>query len=88
MTSVLLVYPFFRRSLDRSRFRFPPLGVAYVAAALRDAGFECSKILYNDSFAFPLSGGYIGRQLVPRRPSLYGPILRIDRCLEAVQLPG
>jgi anaerobic magnesium-protoporphyrin IX monomethyl ester cyclase len=38
MTSVLLVYPFFRRSLDRSRFRFPPLGVAYVAAALRDAG--------------------------------------------------
>ena len=27
MTSVLLVYPFFRRSLDRSRFRFPPLGV-------------------------------------------------------------
>ena len=40
MTSVLLVYPFFRRSLDRSRFRFPPLGVAYVAAGLRDAGHE------------------------------------------------
>jgi anaerobic magnesium-protoporphyrin IX monomethyl ester cyclase len=40
MTSVLLIYPFFRRSLDRSRFRFPPLGVAYVAAGLRDAGHE------------------------------------------------
>ena len=40
MSSVLLVYPFFRRSLDRSRFRFPPLGPAYVAAALRDAGHE------------------------------------------------
>ena len=26
VSSVLLVYPFFRRSLDRSRFRFPPLG--------------------------------------------------------------
>ncbi|HMK91981.1 MAG TPA: radical SAM protein [Thermoleophilia bacterium] len=38
MSSVLLVYPFFRRSLDRSRFRFPPLGPAYVAAALRAAG--------------------------------------------------
>jgi anaerobic magnesium-protoporphyrin IX monomethyl ester cyclase len=36
--SVLLVYPFFRRSLDRSRFRFPPLGPAYVAASLRQAG--------------------------------------------------
>ena len=38
MSSVLLVYPFFRRSLDRSRFRFPPLGPAYVAASLRQAG--------------------------------------------------
>lgn len=40
MTSVLLIYPFFRRSRDRSRFRFPPLGVAYVAAGLRQAGHE------------------------------------------------
>ena len=40
MSSVLLVYPFFRRSLDRSRFRFPPLGPAYVAASVRRAGHE------------------------------------------------
>ena len=40
MTSVLLIYPFFRRRLDRSRFRFPPLGIAYVAAGLREAGHE------------------------------------------------
>jgi anaerobic magnesium-protoporphyrin IX monomethyl ester cyclase len=40
VTSVLLVYPFFRRSLDRSRFRFPPLGVTYVAASLREAGHD------------------------------------------------
>jgi anaerobic magnesium-protoporphyrin IX monomethyl ester cyclase len=40
LTSVLLIYPYVRRALDRSRFRFPPLGVAYVAAALRDAGHE------------------------------------------------
>ncbi len=38
MTSVLLVYPFFRGPRDRSRFRFPPLGPAYVAAGLRAAG--------------------------------------------------
>ena len=40
MTSVLLIYPFFRRRLDRSRFRFPPLGVAYIAAALQEAGHD------------------------------------------------
>ena len=40
MTSVLLIYPFFRRRLDRSRFRFPPLGIAYVAATLREAGYD------------------------------------------------
>ena len=40
VSSVLLIYPFFRRSLDRSRFRFPPLGPAYVAASLRRAGHE------------------------------------------------
>jgi anaerobic magnesium-protoporphyrin IX monomethyl ester cyclase len=38
VSSVLLIYPFVRRSLDRSRFRFPPLGPAYVAASLRQAG--------------------------------------------------
>jgi radical SAM superfamily enzyme YgiQ (UPF0313 family) len=40
VTSVLIVYPFIRRSLDRSRFRFPPLGAAYVAAAVREAGHD------------------------------------------------
>ena len=40
MTSVLLIYPFIRRSIDRSRFRFPPLGPAYVAAAVREAGHD------------------------------------------------
>ncbi|MHB9150573.1 MAG: B12-binding domain-containing radical SAM protein [Thermoleophilia bacterium] len=37
---VLLVYPYFKPRRDRSIFRFPPLGVAYLAAALRDAGHE------------------------------------------------
>lgn len=40
MASVLLIYPFFRHRRDRSRFRFPPLGVAYVAASLKEAGHE------------------------------------------------
>ncbi|HUK78446.1 MAG TPA: radical SAM protein, partial [Thermoleophilia bacterium] len=40
MTRTLLIYPYFGRRRDRSRFRFPPLGPAYVAAALREAGHE------------------------------------------------
>lgn len=40
MTSVLLIYPFFKPPRDRSIFRFPPLGVAYIAASLQGAGHE------------------------------------------------
>jgi anaerobic magnesium-protoporphyrin IX monomethyl ester cyclase len=40
VTSVLIIYPFIRRSIDRSRFRVPPLGPAYVAAAAREAGHD------------------------------------------------
>ena len=35
MTTVTLVYPYFRPSNDNSIFRFPPLGLGYVAAYLR-----------------------------------------------------
>lgn len=40
MTSVLLIYPYFLRARDRSVFRFPPLGISYVAAAVRQAGHD------------------------------------------------
>ncbi|MBI2850773.1 MAG: B12-binding domain-containing radical SAM protein [Chloroflexi bacterium] len=40
MTSVLLIYPYFRPSRDRSIFRFPPLGIAYLAAALQKNGYR------------------------------------------------
>ena len=38
MTSVLLIYPYFKPRRDRSVFRFPPLGISYIAAALQQAG--------------------------------------------------
>jgi anaerobic magnesium-protoporphyrin IX monomethyl ester cyclase len=38
--TVLLIYPFFIPRRDRSVFRFPPLGVSYLAASLRQAGHE------------------------------------------------
>jgi len=40
MTSVLLIYPFFKPKQDRSVFRFPPLGITYVAASLQEAGHQ------------------------------------------------
>jgi anaerobic magnesium-protoporphyrin IX monomethyl ester cyclase len=38
VSSVLLIYPFFRPFPDLSIFRQPPLGVGYIAASLREAG--------------------------------------------------
>jgi anaerobic magnesium-protoporphyrin IX monomethyl ester cyclase len=40
MSKVLLVYPYFRPPGDRSIFRFPPLGISYLAACLLQAGYE------------------------------------------------
>jgi len=40
MTKVLLIYPYFRPPRDRSVFRFPPLGVSYIASTLIRAGHE------------------------------------------------
>jgi anaerobic magnesium-protoporphyrin IX monomethyl ester cyclase len=36
MVKVTLVYPFFQPSKDNSLFRFPPLGLGYVAASLKE----------------------------------------------------
>ncbi len=39
MTSVLLIYPYFNRPHNRTSFRFPPLGLGYIASYLRNAGY-------------------------------------------------
>jgi anaerobic magnesium-protoporphyrin IX monomethyl ester cyclase len=44
MTSVLLIYPFFVPRRDRSVFRFPPLGISYIAASLQNAGHDVHLI--------------------------------------------
>ena len=40
MSKVLLIYPYFRPRRDRSVFRFPPLGLSYIASSLLAAGHE------------------------------------------------
>ena len=44
MTSVLLIYPFFKPRRDRSVFRFPPLGISYIAASLHKSGHQVTLI--------------------------------------------
>lgn len=44
MTSVLLIYPFFIPRRDKSVFRFPPLGISYIAASLVRDGHEVHLI--------------------------------------------
>ena len=39
MTQVLLIYPYFNPRHNRSIFRFPPLGLGYVASSLRNEGY-------------------------------------------------
>jgi anaerobic magnesium-protoporphyrin IX monomethyl ester cyclase len=40
MSKVLLIYPYFRPSNDRSVFRFPPLGISSLASSLLEAGHQ------------------------------------------------
>jgi len=40
MTSVLLIYPYFKPQRDRSVFRFPPLGISYIASSLMADGYD------------------------------------------------
>ena len=44
MTRVTLVYPFFQPCKDNSIFRFPPLGLGYIAAFLKQKGFDVELV--------------------------------------------
>lgn len=41
---VLLLNPYFNEELDKSIFRYPPLGIGYLAAVLRNNGFKVDII--------------------------------------------
>lgn len=44
MTTVVLVYPYFQPSNDNSIFRFPPLGLGYIAAYLKSHGVSVELV--------------------------------------------
>jgi len=44
LTDIVLVYPYVDPPRNKSIFRFPPLGLGYIAAYLRDTGFNVSIV--------------------------------------------
>ena len=44
LVDVLLIYPFFKSRFDNSPFRFPPLGIGYIASVLRHEGLTVSVL--------------------------------------------
>jgi len=42
---VTLVYPYFHPANDNSIFRFPPLGLGYIAVALKKRGVEVDLVI-------------------------------------------
>jgi len=55
MTKILLIYPYFRPGHNRSAFRFPPLGLGYLASSLERDGYhpqilDCTFLTHEDAF--------------------------------------
>jgi anaerobic magnesium-protoporphyrin IX monomethyl ester cyclase len=89
MTTVLLIYPYFKPRFDRSVFRFPPLGISYIAASLRRAGHEvqlldCTFLQRKDALhrAMAVNAPVVG---------IYSMATMIEDCLwfgRALRAPG
>jgi 2-polyprenyl-3-methyl-5-hydroxy-6-metoxy-1,4-benzoquinol methylase len=58
---------------------FNPQKLAYYQKHLADAGFSKQTVIFRDPLAFPLSGGYHARQLIPRNPSIERAVLTLDK---------
>ncbi len=67
MTTVTLVYPYFHPHTDTSIFRFPPLGLGYIAAYLRQHGFSVEVV--DCTF---LSQNEVLRKVIASKPRIIG----------------
>jgi SAM-dependent methyltransferase len=68
---------------------YNPQKFNYYKKKLEEFGFSKQKVIFRDTIAFPLSGGYHAHQLIPRKPSLELAILGIDNMVTKVfQLTG
>jgi 2-polyprenyl-3-methyl-5-hydroxy-6-metoxy-1,4-benzoquinol methylase len=74
-------------SLARRRIgheEFNPQKLDYYRKGLAAAGFTDQVVIFRDPLAFPLSGGYHARQLLPRLASLEDAVIRADHGLTRV----
>ncbi len=67
MTIVTLVYPYFHPHADSSIFRFPPLGLGYMAAYLKQNGVsvemvDCTFIKQEEAL----------RRIIDSKPNIIG----------------
>ena len=67
MTTVTLVYPYFHPHADASIFRFPPLGLGYIAANLKQHGIsveviDCTFFTQNEAL----------RKIIDSKPRIIG----------------
>ena len=60
---------------------FNPQKLPYYQIQLVNAGFKTQTVIFRDPLAFPLSGGYHARQLVPRYPSVEHAVLSLDKMI-------
>ncbi|OPX69975.1 MAG: bifunctional 3-demethylubiquinone-9 3-methyltransferase/ 2-octaprenyl-6-hydroxy phenol methylase [Methanoregulaceae archaeon PtaB.Bin056] len=60
---------------------YNPQNLAYYRNCANLAGFSVQTVQFRDILAFPLSGGYVSRQLVPREPLVEQSIIQIDEKL-------
>lgn len=60
---------------------FNPQKLDYYRTQLVKTGFKAQTVIFRDPLAFPLSGGYHARQLVPKHPSVERAVLAFDNSL-------
>lgn len=63
------------------RHKDPEAPPGKVVKALESSGFRVDRILYRDILAFPLSGGFVGLELIPNISFVKKALLGIDRLL-------
>ena len=69
MTEIVLVYPYIDPPRNKSIFRFPPLGLGYIAANLREAGYQVSIV--DATFAGEDATIQLAKSLHPRVIGIY-----------------